>query len=82
MPVEPPTDPAVCTRNMGLPLAPRASARNISGFMTPSKRSGALPRTTASMSPQSMLASSSARPAASRTSPAMETSPLRRLWWV
>ena len=25
--VEPPTDPAVCTRSSGLPAAPRASAR-------------------------------------------------------
>ncbi len=25
--VEPPTEPAVCTRNSGLPTAPRASAR-------------------------------------------------------
>ena len=25
--VEPPTDPAVCTRSMGLPLHPRASVR-------------------------------------------------------
>ena len=50
MTVEPPTLPAVCTRNMGLPAAPRASARNSSGCMTPSKASGALPMTTASMS--------------------------------
>ena len=27
MPVDPPTDPAVWTRNMGLPTAPRASVR-------------------------------------------------------
>jgi Holliday junction DNA helicase RuvA len=47
--------------DIGLFTAPSASARYISGFMTPSKKSGAFPRTTASMSPQSMLASSSAR---------------------
>ena len=27
MPVEPPTEPAVCTRSIGLPAAPSASAR-------------------------------------------------------
>ena len=27
MAVDPPTDPAVCTRNIGLPTAPRAGAR-------------------------------------------------------
>ena len=27
MAVEPPTDPAVCTRNIGLPTAPSAGAR-------------------------------------------------------
>ncbi len=48
--VAPPTDPAVCTRISGLPTAPSASARNSSGIMTPSKKSGALPTTTASMS--------------------------------
>src|SRR5688500_10824043 len=42
--------------------------------MTPSNRSGALPMTTASMSFQVSPASSSARCAASRTSPAIETS--------
>ncbi len=41
--VEPPTEPAVCTRNSGLPTAPSASARNSSGIITPSKKSGALP---------------------------------------
>ena len=61
MPVVPPTEPAVCTRNIGLPVAPSASVRYSSGFMTPSNRSGALPRTTASMSDQSIWASSSAR---------------------
>ena len=48
--VEPPTEPAVCTRISGLPAAPSASARNSSGIITPSKKSGALPTTTASMS--------------------------------
>ena len=61
MPVVPPTEPAVCTRNIGLPAAPSASVRYSSGFITPSKRSGALPMTTASMSAQSIWASSSAR---------------------
>src|SRR4051812_46436884 len=42
--------------------------------MTPSNMSGALPMTTASMSCQVMPASSSARLAASRSSPAIETS--------
>ena len=50
MAVEPPTEPAVCTRNIGLPTAPSASARYSSGIITPSKKSGALPMTTASMS--------------------------------
>ena len=72
--VEHPTLPAVCTRSIGLPLAPSASARNSSGCITPSKMSGALPITSASMSPQSRPASSSARLAASRTRPGMETS--------
>ena len=48
--VEPPTEPAVCTRSIGLPTAPSASARYSSGIITPSKKSGALPMTTASMS--------------------------------
>ena len=48
--VEPPTEPAVCTRISGLPVAPTASAMNSSGIITPSKKSGALPTTTASMS--------------------------------
>ena len=43
MKVEPPTLPAVCTRSIGLPTPPRASARNSSGWMIPSKASGALP---------------------------------------
>lgn len=72
--VEPPTEPAVCTRSIGLPTAPRASARYSSGIMTPSKKSGALPITTASMSAHVNWASSRARCAASRTSPAIETS--------
>ncbi len=67
MAVEPPTDPAVCTRIIGLPAAPSASARYSSGIMTPSNVSGALPMTTASMSFHVMSASSSARCAASRT---------------
>ena len=50
--VEPPTEPAVWTRNMGLPTAPSASARYSSGIITPSNMSGALPMTTASMSVQ------------------------------
>ena len=53
--VEPPTEPAVCTRNSGLPGAPSASARYSSGIITPSKKSGALPMTTASMSAHVML---------------------------
>ncbi len=72
--VEPPTLPAVCTRIMGLPAAPSASARYASGIITPSNRSGALPMTTASMSLNVSPASSSARSAASRTRPAIETS--------
>ena len=79
MAVEPPTEPAVCTRNSGLPVAPSASARKSSGIITPSKKSGALPTTTASMSAQVIPASSSALEAASRTSPAIETSP--RVAW-
>ena len=72
--VEPPTEPAVCTRSSGLPTAPSASARNSSGIMTPSKKSGALPTTTASMSFHSTLASAIARSIASRQSPAIDTS--------
>ena len=49
-PVAPPTDPAVCTRSSGLPVAPNASVRYSSGIITPSNRSGAFPTTTASMS--------------------------------
>src|SRR5436305_1462835 len=49
--------------------------------MTPSNRSGALPRTTASMSAQPRPASSSARWAASRSSPAMDTSS-RLVWYA
>src|ERR1700735_237753 len=33
--VAPPTDPAVCTRSSGLPIAPSASARYSSGILTP-----------------------------------------------
>ena len=43
MAVEPPTEPAVWTRSIGLPTAPSASARYSSGIITPSKKSGALP---------------------------------------
>src|SRR5699024_2227557 len=80
--VEPPTEPAVCTRSIGLPVAPMASASASSGIMTPSKRSGALPTTTASMSAQSTSASAIALSTASRTSPAMETSVRLDRWWV
>src|SRR5258705_13749404 len=45
--VDPPTEPAVCTRISGLPDAPTAAAMNNSGIITPSKKSGALPTTTA-----------------------------------
>jgi len=72
--VVPPTLPAVWTRSIGLPAPPSASARKSSGIITPSKRSGALPITSASMSFQSSPASSSARSAASRTSPTCDTS--------
>src|SRR5665213_261199 len=72
--VDPPTEPAVCTRIMGLPTAPRASARYSSGIATPSNMSGALPSTTASMSDHVMPASSRASCAASRTRPAIDTS--------
>ncbi|SLE53205.1 Uncharacterised protein [Mycobacteroides abscessus subsp. massiliense] len=73
-PVDPPTDPAVCTRIIGFPVAPIASAMKSSGIMTPSKKSGALPTTTASISSQSTPASVMARSMASRTRPFMETS--------
>src|SRR5690242_16804005 len=72
--VDPPTLPAVCTRMIGLPAAPSASARYSSGIITPSKMSGAVPMTTASTSPHVISASSSARTAASRTSPASDKS--------
>ena len=72
--VDPPTEPAVCTRSKGFPVAPRASARDSSGIMTPSNRSGAFPITTASMSANVRSASASARSIASRQSPAIETS--------
>ena len=74
MNVEPPTEPAVCTRSIGLPAPPRASARKISGMITPSNASGALPITMASMSDHVHSASSSARSAASRSKPGIETS--------
>ena len=80
--VEPPTEPAVCTRRSGLPAAPIDSARNSSGIITPSNRSGALPTTIASISSSVILASSSARSIASRSSPAMETSSRLARWWV
>src|SRR3954454_8179152 len=82
MAVEPPTEPAVCTRSSGLPAAPSASARYSSGIMTPSKRSGALPTTTASMSSKVRPASSRARSTASRRRPAIETSSRLARWWV
>ena len=72
--VEPPTDPAVCTRISGLPAAPRASAKYSSGIITPSNMSGALPTTTASTFAYPIPASASARSAASRTSPAIDRS--------
>ncbi len=72
--VEPPTDPAVCTRINGLFVAPVASAMNSSGIMTPSKKSGALPTTTASMSSNVEPESASARSMASRTRPFIDTS--------
>ena len=78
IPVAPPTEPAVCTRSSGLPVAPSASARYSSGIITPSNRSGAFPATTASMSASERLASASARSTASRHRPAMDTS-VRRL---
>ena len=83
MPVAPPTEPAVCTRSSGLPVAPSASARYSSGIITPSNRSGALPTTTASMSPKPSPASASARSTASRHRPAIDTSARRdrcRVW--
>ena len=73
-PVDPPTEPAVCTRISGFPVAPMASDMNSSGIMTPSKKSGALPTTTASMSSNVEPESASARSIASRTRPFIETS--------
>src|SRR3954449_2179274 len=81
MAVEPPTEPAVCTRSSGLPEAPSASARYSSGIITPSKRSGALPTTTASMSSKVRPASSRARSTASRRRPAIDTS-ARSAWYL
>mgnify|MGYP003491315465 CR=1 FL=1 len=60
MAVDPPTEPAVWARDIGLPGQPGASARDSSGIMTPSKKSGALPMTTASMSAHVISASASA----------------------
>ncbi len=57
-----------------MPVAPTASAMNSSGIMTPSKKSGALPTTTASMSSKVDPESASARSMASRTRPFIETS--------
>src|SRR5215211_5388645 len=74
MAVDPPTDPAVWTRISGLPVAPTASAMNNSGIMTPSKKSGALPTTTASMSSNVESESRSALSMASRTRPFIDTS--------
>ncbi len=73
-PVEPPTEPAVCTRISGLPVAPTASAMNNSGIMTPSKKSGALPTTTASISAIVRPESARALSMASRTRPFIDTS--------
>src|SRR6201992_1422271 len=73
-PVDPPTEPAVCTRISGLPVAPTASAMNSSGIMTPSKKSGALPTTTASISSIVDPESANALSMASRTRPFIETS--------
>ena len=81
-PVAPPTEPAVCTRSSGLPMAPSASARYSSGIITPSNRSGAFPTTTASMSARSVPASARARSTASRHSPAIDTSVRRDRWRV
>ncbi len=72
--VDPPTEPAVWTRINGLLVAPIASAMNSSGIMTPSKKSGALPTTTASMSSNVDPESASARSMASRTRPFIDTS--------
>src|SRR6201991_2128632 len=72
--VDPPTEPAVCTRIKGLPVAPTASAMNSSGIITPSKKSGALPTTTASMSSNVEPESANALSMASRTRPFIETS--------
>ena len=72
--VDPPTEPAVCTRMSGFPVAPMASAMNSSGIITPSKKSGALPTTTASMSANVEPLSARARSIASRTRPFIETS--------
>ena len=80
--IAPPTEPAVCTRSSGLPVAPSASARYSSGIITPSNRSGAFPATTASMSASERPASPSARSTASRHRPAIDTSVRRLRCWV
>src|SRR5262245_52872389 len=72
--VDPPTLPAVCTRIIGLPCAPSASAIDSSGIITPSNGSGALPSTTASMSRHVHSASSHATVAASPPRPGSEAS--------
>src|ERR1035437_4479289 len=82
LPVPPPTEPAVCTRSSGLPVAPSASARYSSGIITPSNRSGAFPTTTASMSARLLPESVSARSTASRQRPAIDTSARRDRWRV
>ena len=70
---DPPTEPAVCTRNMGLPTAPSAGEVQL-GHHHALEEVRALPMTTASMSAHDIWASSR-RWAASRTSPAIDTSP-------
>src|ERR1017187_45819 len=82
LPVAPPTEPAVCTRSSGLPVAPSASDRYSSGIITPSNRSGAFPTTTASMSARVLPESASARSTASRQRPAIDTSARRDRWRV
>ena len=66
----------------GLPTAASESTSASSGDISPSMMSGALPTTTASISFQPSSASSSARPAASRTRPPSVTSFRTEAWWV
>ncbi|CAB5039788.1 unannotated protein [freshwater metagenome] len=80
--VEPETDPAVCTRKIGLPTAPSASTSEYSGTMIPSKKSGAFPITMASISAKVICASSSARKVASRNRPGSDTSPRTAVYFV